>query len=393
MKRAMIPLLLIALMALSVAVAVAQNFSDSGPFTEPNGWAISENWNGNSPPDGTDTATATHPVVTGPSGAFTCDVSLTINDLSNVVEASLVANTGAEIRLEYTNYYYSINGVYVGDSLSTPPGTVTASFSSTDGINWHVAIAGNAQDIAVNGVPTTVSVAAQTGGVGVTPPVVNSVNFVSDDTPAPTPTASPTVTPTPAPQPEPNAGPSDAQLQQIRDFYANIYPELSHNPNDIVTYENGHWVYTPVNTAAATPTPAPLYAISGAVTAAADGKPISGASVVIGSSLQKTNEAGQFKVGDLAAGSYNVAVSADGFAAQTKTVSVSDNTALNFALDKVATGGASGASAANETKPINATATLKPTATQTKSPGFEGLLAVLSIVALAGALIYVRRKR
>jgi hypothetical protein len=226
-------------------------------------------------------------------------------------------------------------------------------------------------------------------------------------TPTPTPTGIPTPTPgpggIPTPTPVPTATPVPApvstepqyDLEAIQNFYNDEYL-LIHSPHDIITYDGqGGYTITPVNNwSTPAPTPAPAnFAISGLVTGAADGKPIGGASVVVDGSLQKTNDNGEYKFGDVKAGSYDVAVSADGYASRTQTIAVADDVALNFALDKAEAGTAPVAGAANETATATPVATQAPLPTQTRSPGFESALAVLAVIAVAGALIYMGRKR
>ncbi len=195
-------------------------------------------------------------------------------------------------------------------------------------------------------------------------------------------------------------------MAQVQNYYDNIYPYLG-SPYDTVTY-NADGSYTIVK---GYPTSATHY-VAGSVTSAADGSPIVGASVVLGNTLQKTDSLGKFKFEGIANGITDIAVSADGFAAKTQSVNVNADKLLSFNLDKVATGGSTVASAANEsanvtaatnvTMPANATVTptmapttvptTAPSATQTKSPGFEGIIAAIAMIGAAGALVYLNKK-
>ncbi len=141
------------------------------------------------------------------------------------------------------------------------------------------------------------------------------------------------------------------------------------------------------------------------MTAAADGKPISGASVVLGDAIQKTDDFGKYRFDGVSKGTSDIAVSADGFASITQAVDVNDNRDLSFALNPASAGSSTVASAANETGNMtaatNTTApvtmpannTTAPAPTQTKSPGFEAIVAALAIIAVAGLLLYMNRKK
>lgn len=232
-----------------------------------------------------------------------------------------------------------------------------------------------------------------------------------EPTPTPSATSQPVVTP-----------PSTAiNAVEAHNFFANDYPKI-YSPDSTVVYDGkgGYTVSDPrrnttaspaaTAAAAATATPAPAqttYTIYGQVTGASDGKPISGASVVIGSNLQKTNGNGEYTFADLKAGKYDLAVSADGFAAKTQAVDLASNQQVNFALGKAATGGATMASAANETANLttdsglvdagnvtttNSTANATATAAKTKSPGFEFVAVLAAVLIVAGALVCLRRK-
>ncbi len=196
-------------------------------------------------------------------------------------------------------------------------------------------------------------------------------------------------------------------MAKIQDFYDNAYNQI-YSPYDTITYNpDGTYTVTPgypkaENGAAAIPA---SYAVSGTVTAAADGKPISGASVVLGDAIQKTDDIGQYRFDGVSKGASDIAISADGFASKTQAVDVNDNLQLSFALDPASAGSSTVASAANETgnqtMTTNTTApvtmpannTTSPAPTQTKSPGFEAIVAALSLIAVAGLLLYVNRKK
>ncbi len=88
---------------------------------------------------------------------------------------------------------------------------------------------------------------------------------------------------------------------------------------------------------------------------------------------------------------------------------MNDNLQLSFELNPASAGSSTVASAANETgnttaamnNTMNTTApvtmpannTTNPVPTQTKSPGFEAIVAALSLIAVAGLLVYVNRKK
>lgn len=392
MKRTLIPILLVIMMALGVSVAIAANFSSSGPYDSSNGWTASVNWNGNSPV-GTAIAHAEHALTTASSGQFTCDVEFTIKDQANSVEVLLIGAKGTQTSLTYMNGYLMSNENYVSPG-GMSIGTYHALFSSDDGLTWHVDIGGVGKDLTINDVPASIYIAARNNASASNAPIVSSVTFVSaDSTPAPEPTAQPAASDNSAPA---------YDVAQVQNFYNNVYPKLG-SPYDTVTY-NADGSY---NIVKGYPTSATHY-VAGTVTSAADGSPIAGASVVLGNTLQKTDSVGKFKFEDIANGITDIAVSADGFAGQSQSVNVDTDKILSFNLDKAAAGGSTVASAANEsanitaatnvTMPTNATVaptlapTTAPSATQTQSPGFEGILAAIAMIGVAGALVYLNKK-
>jgi hypothetical protein len=395
MKRAILPLVLIMAMALIVSTAMATNYSTTGPIGSGADWSTSGNWNGNSPKPGTGDAYATHAVTIGPSKAFSLDVSFTIGNVANQMGAGILDAGGNRlVSLSYANGTVLLNGNNVSKVTLSPSTTYHAKISSQDGSLCHIDICGVTRDITFSGAPTQILV--ELWNRAGTAPAITSVDFVSSDDPVSTPTP-----PTPVPSENPVVTPAPASVsyedqQRIQDFYANVYPLIG-SPYDTVTYNaDGTYATTkgyPVSD---------KHDVSGTVTGAADGKPIAGASVVLGNVMQKTDSAGKYLFEDVSNGASDIAVSALGFASKTQSVNVNADLTLDFALDTASTDGSTIASAANETAnvtmPTNATVeptmvpTTVPSATQTKSPGFEGIVAAIALIGVAGALVYVNRK-
>ncbi|HEY3273589.1 MAG TPA: carboxypeptidase regulatory-like domain-containing protein, partial [Methanocella sp.] len=303
--------------------------------------------------------------------------------------------------IEYKNNKFWFNNVAMG---SFPGGLAATStfyphIYSTDGITWHAAIYTYTADVAVTAPPTelTLGLKDNTGSLAASPVFFIPLVFESAGESAPV------IDPTPTPTPEvlPVSTEPVYDVQQVQDYYNNIYP-LLYGPQ--ANYGM---------TGNATPAAATSFKVSGAVTSAADGSPIAGASVVLGEAKQTTDSLGAFKFEGITTGNNDIAVSADGFASKTQSVNVNADLTQNFALDKVATGGSTVASAANETTnvttnvtttttntttnvttPANTTVapTTAPSATQTKSPGFEGIIAAIAMIGAAGVLVYVNRK-
>jgi hypothetical protein len=384
--------LLVIMMVLMMPLAAAQNFSSNGPFNAANGWEYSTNWAGNSPTGG-NLAYASHVLTTAPSGKFSADVSFTINGVHNMVDVVIISAHGTQTNLEFYNSKFVCNRNYVSGEIANPVGTYHAKFSSNDGHVWHLEIAGITRDVTMNDVPAAICLSAQNNRSATeAAPKINSVSFVSDDTVVPTPV------PTPAPAAVDN-GP-EYNPQDVQNFFDNTYSKIG-SPYDTVSYNpDGTYTITKVYPTSST------HAVAGAVTGAADGKPIAGASVVLGDAMQKTDSLGNFKFEGIANGAADIAVSADGFASKTQSVKVDTDLTLNFALDKAATGGSTVANAANETTnmtgnvtmPANATMaptsapTTVPSPTQTRSPGFEGIIAAIAMIGAAGVLVYMNRK-
>lgn len=407
-------------MVLAVTIASAQDFSSAPGNIDPsNGWVItSGTWIAGSY---TEThAAATHTLKTGASGAFSYDVLFKAGNAANTLNIGLGTAGGNK------NIVISGSSVsFEGTSLGTLPGDLEdanywAKISSTDGKVWTVTVDEMSQDFNVNAVPNkaVLDITKGTSNEDDWGPVIYSVDFKSAETATPTPTITPTPTVTPTPTEEPEVTPTPTETpvtggsgasydpEVVRDFYANAYTKI-YSPYDIITYNpDGTYTVTPgYPKADGTVTTVPVtYAVSGTVTAAADGKPIEGASVVLGDAFQKTDNFGQYRFDGISKGSSDLAVSADGFASQTKKVDVNDNLQLSFALDPASAGSSTVAGAANETGNMtttNTTApvtmpannTTSPAPTQTKSPGFEAIVAALALIAVAGLLLYVNRKK
>jgi hypothetical protein len=387
MKRAMLPLLLVMTMALLVSSAMATKPIPIGGVP---GWITSGNWNGNSPEAGTGGAYASHPVTIGPSGAFSYDVSFTIGNVANEMGAGIKdAGGNAIIRLSYANGMVLLNGNNISRFTPDPSTTYHAIISTEDGSLYHIDICGISRGLTFEGAPAQMFLELLTKAGAA--PAITSVSFD-----VPTPTLTPTLTPSDVPDvtPAPESGPI-YDPQQVQNFYANIYPQIG-SPYDTVTYNpDGTYNVTkgyPVSE---------FHDVSGIVTGAADGKPIAGASVVLGNAMQKTDSTGKYLFESIPTGIDDIAVSADGFASKTQSINVIADLTLNFALNKASAGNPGVASAANETNmttnntvPANTTVvpTTVPSPTQTKSPGFEGIAAAIAMIGAAGALVYMNRK-
>ncbi|OPY27959.1 MAG: hypothetical protein A4E28_01774 [Methanocella sp. PtaU1.Bin125] len=435
MRRALLSLLLIMTILLAVTIAQAQDFYAAGDITPANGWVTTGTWENSASPtwsgSWTETAaTASHDLTTAASGVFELNVGFRTGEAANTVKIALKNGAGKEYPVEYKNGYFWFNGAKLGVADAGATARYVVKITSDDGKLWHVQTYGGSVDVNAGSAPTKVVVALTKADPAPAKlaPIIYWVDFISsgsNPTPTPTPTPAPSATPTPTPGPSatpipsptpvPVSGPISYDPAVVQDFYDNAYTKI-YSPYDIITYNpDGTYTVTPGYAKAdgsVTPIQA-TYSVSGVVTAAADGKPIEGASVVLGSAFRKTDDFGQFRFDGTAKGSADLAVSADGYASKTQAVDVNDNLRLSIALDPVSAGGSAVVSAANETgnqtpatnATTNTTApvatpvitpannTTPPVATQTKSPGFEALVAALSIIAVAGLLLYAKRKK
>lgn len=394
MRKAILSLLLIITMILTVSVATARDFSATGTINEAGGWTTTGEWQND--PDGDDagswtdelSATASHPVDTGASGEFDLSVSFRFGHASNTVKIGLMTAGGVEKAIEYRDGAFWFDGKKLTTNVGEPTTRHIARIYSTDGAVWHAAIFGNEAEVSVGAVPAKITLALSCANPTYKSPLINWVSFVSPGEPAAPPASAPA------------AGVSEADAKRLQDFYTNVYPMFG-SPYDTVSY-NADGTYT-ITKGYPTRAKTTAYSVTGSVTSTADGSPIEGASVVLGDKQQKTDSAGKFGFENVASGTTDIAVSADGFASKTQSVNVSADLTLDFALDKVATGGSTVADAANETNnatmPSNATATptgaptTAPSPTQTKSPGFEGIAAAIAMIGTAGVLVYMNRKR
>jgi hypothetical protein len=349
-------------------------------------------------------------VATGASGQFDYLVTFKIVNKDNEVKIGLMAG-GTEHKIEYKKdangdgwFWFDGDKLYENKAVLTA--THVARITSEDGKVWHVEMYGPVKDYNINAVPTAITL-GMNDQAGPASPVIYIVSYESAGEPAAE------VTPTPTPAAQVSDGAPVYNPQQVQNFYDNIYPLIG-SPYDTVTY-NADGTYS---VAKGYPTSSTHY-VAGTVTSAADGSPITGASVVLGNALQKTDSLGKFKFEGIANGVSDIAVSADGFAAKTQSVNVNADLLQNFALDKVAAGGSTVANAENETAnvtagtnmtadtnatmPANATIeptmaptmapTTAPSPTQTQSPGFEGIAAAIAMIGSAGVLVYLNRKR
>lgn len=403
MRKAILPLLIIITMVLSASVASATDFAASGAINIANGWTTTGDWQ-QKIEDGTFTeseAWASHPVYTGASGAFDFIGKFRITDLRNEVKIGLIAGDH-EYAIEYKNNKFWFDGAVLGSYPSglSPTSTLYPHIKSTDGKVWEVSIYSFKVNVNVNDAPTAIVLGGKdnTGSLKASPVFYTPLVFESAGEPA--------APPVEEPEEQPATGGSSSpvyNIAEVQDFYQNIYPLIG-SPYDTVTY-NADGTYSVTKGYPTSST----YDVTGSVTSAADGSPISGASVVLGDAMQKTGNDGKFTFGDVSGGSADIAISADGFASKTEKIGVYSDLALNFALDKVATSSATIASAQNETgnmtadtnatMPANATVaptmapTEAPAPTQTQSPGFEGIIAAIAMIGAAGVLVYLNRKR
>ncbi len=321
------------MMVLAVTVATAENFhSPPNGITSDNQWTTNDGWQYGFL---TEThATASHALQTGADGAFDYSVLFMIGDTDNTVKIGLTDSSSNVHMIEYRGGHIYLNGADKGAFSGVITDDHWAKISSSDGINWHFEVPGIASsDVPVSAVPTTATLDITQGNSdpATLSPIIRQVDFLSGAAanPTPDPTGTPTPDPTGTPTPNPTGDPTPApvvtvpviDLEQVQDFYNNAYKEMG-SPYDTVTY-NADGTYTIVkgyptadNTKAAVPA---SYAVSGTVTAAADGKPISGASILFGDTVRKTDDFGKFRFDGVSKGSTDIAVSADGFASQSKT--------------------------------------------------------------------------
>ncbi|MGA9140600.1 MAG: carboxypeptidase-like regulatory domain-containing protein [Methanocella sp.] len=429
MKRALTSLLLIATMVLAVTIASAQDFESPGyGITDANGW----NTGGTAWVEGAWTeshASATHVLETGASGAFSYSVLFRVGDAANSMNIGLGAGS-SQYMIQINGNSVKFNGNPIGTGTLSGDLAITdfwAKIISEDGITGTVNVGDLTTSFSVSAPPNSaiLDLTKADPDETVGSPTIHSVKFLSAETPTATPTVTPTpteepeVTPTPTEEPEVTPTPTPTETPAapvgsvsydpavVQDFYDNAYTKI-YSPYDVVTYNpDGTYNVTPGyptadSTGAAVPA---TYSVYGTVTAAADGKPISGASVVLGDAIQKTDDFGKYRFDGVSKGTSDIAVSADGFASITQAVDVNDNRDLSFALNPASAGSSTVASAANETGNMtaatNTTApvtmpannTTAPAPTQTKSPGFEAIVAALAIIAVAGLLLYMNRKK
>ena len=408
MRKTVLPLLLMIAMVLLASVALAANFGGAGAINSANGWTptgqwVNDNAVGQSPASYTSsqgTVSATHPV-DSENKKFNYTVRFEVRDWSNVVKVGLKSG-GTEYAIEYSGNSFKFNGAVIGSKTGSLTNSFVADIGTIDGKVWYGQVYGNGisgsyvGSATVNGAPTEASVLLTNNSKS---PVIYGINFalggaLVTDTPDNT-TGNVTITPVPTSTEQPSTGGNSGSpydLEQIQYYYDNIYPKIG-SPDDQVIY-NPNGTYTIIPAYQATHT------VKGTVTSAADGSPISDASVLLGDELQKTDARGQFGFYNVPGGSLDIAVSADGFASKTQKINLSADTTQNFALNKAGTGGSSNANAENETgNETNTTVTLSPTptgvpsATQTKSPGFEGIVAAIAIIGAASVLVYMNRKQ
>jgi hypothetical protein len=365
-------------MVLSVSVAYADDLTDTSTV---NAWTTTSGAFATTGVDDgvgvtTDTAaTATHPVDVGADGVFSYQVGVQVNSLDNEAMIGVYTDTGAHYTLYYSGNNLYLNGDLLGAIDFDPTSGTTFTLWSDDGANVNYDIGGFNDAFPANGIPTSIEISL-TNGAGDAGPVVYSLSFTAPGHPS-------IVT-------VPEAMDSTYDVSQVQNYYDNIYPLLY------------------VQQANYGMTSATSFKVSGTVTAAANGNPIEGASVLLGNTLQKTDSLGKFTFSNIGMGVTDIAVSASGFASQAKSVNVNADTTQNFALDNAAIGSSTVASAANEsanvtagtnvTMPANATIaptmapTTAPAPTQTKSPGFEGIVAAIAMIGAAGALVYLNKK-
>jgi hypothetical protein len=293
-NKAIISLMLIALMVVSTTIALATSFNSQTGDLASNGWTVSGGTFSGSFGTGvystvttTGYARATHPMNLATNGTHAFDARFRFK-LNNVSEGIWlgVSNTTAQssqMVVGWRGYGSGPNQYFM---------TATGAGSSFSNMSPNAMPTGNNEYVAhvtsTNGNALTFTIETTTGSVVAGPSTVNMpsgqlaaylVIQINNRGPGATPgiTTSPIVnevrftdnggtsTPTPSPSPSPSAtanpgSMSAAYLAGIRDFYAN--QPIVHMSNQSVVYNPDGSIKQVVTGAVATPTPKPTIAAS-----------------------------------------------------------------------------------------------------------------------------------
>jgi len=275
-SKAIISIMLIALMVVSSTIAFATSFNSLTGDLSANGWTMTDGTFGGGFGTGlystyTDFSRAVHPLnlnASGP-GSFTATFTFKLNNISSRVwvgvgsaqsdrtQQRVVGYNGADSHFVITSSsddFTPLSGTAVPDADHEYKAVV----SSTDGTTISFTI----QDTLGNNIagPTTATLSSraayaviQINDIGATPgittsPIVTQVRFV-DNSPAPSATPTPTATPSVKPA---------VDYAAIKNFYAN-YPVV-HMSNQSIVYNADGTVKQVITGAqsAATPTPKPV---------------------------------------------------------------------------------------------------------------------------------------
>lgn len=288
MKRVIITLMLITVIAISAGLAYADGSgwgtgswqTMSGILSGLDGGSITSNY-------GSNWVRAIHPVNTNSAGAFTATFKFTVNNLSSDVFVG-VANGISDSNDLLVGYSKDNNAFIVtqnqqsvmanlGSSVS-PNTQYTATITSKDGKKFDISIAGAGSTTVDGFVPTYVTLTINNQGAA-KGPSVDSVTYTSDPVGA---------SPSPSPSPSPGTNATGSVTQNdpynyadMQNWYATQYvpPVLSNQSVvydqsgkivKVITGKPGAATVMPISGAAVTATAAPTTVPTSTVTASAN---------------------------------------------------------------------------------------------------------------------------
>lgn len=347
MKKGIISLVLIAAILLSTITAMAYV---SGIFNFGGGQLSQGRWDltsGSQPymavgDDGVyspsnSISIATHPVSVESGGSYTCTFKFRINDLSSDVLVGIGSSSGQTLAGYNGRGSFIVGGSGVGGTPSASA-EYTVQFTSINDNSFNVKISGSGIDVTqdVTGSMPTSVVMRITNASDVNGPVIRSATFTS----AAAPTATPSVSPEPSNEPSVSPTPSET-------------PSVTPSPSTAPTYNRdmadwyAAYYYPPVLS-----NQSYIYDDNGKLVKIVTGKP--GSEVVAAAEpLNMTAPA----VGNVTARAGNV------------SANVTKNSTMPTVMPET---------------------TVPAATTKTQSPGFEAILAAISMVA---ALFYFGRKK
>ncbi len=211
MKRVIISLLLIAMMVLSTTIAMAEPFTPTGSMNG-DGWSWTGTWirNIQNGAMAETSATASHSVDTGASGAFSLDFNTKVGTVNCKTDLGIITESGKRVTVRYNPadvfFYVYVDGSQVatlGHNNFNPIDNFHTQISSNDGNTYTFKVQGYSTDVAIGSVPGQVYISFDNNGVSsaydgtrYNVPILYSLDFQSAETPLPVATID-TVAPRP----------------------------------------------------------------------------------------------------------------------------------------------------------------------------------------------------